>query len=824
MPAALEFYKASKTSTQSEGGTTYVDYLSITVDRSGESGAKDFIILAHCNLEVDNVLALMKVRLRFDSDTSTISEVADGLKASGNNTTGSGLYRGMYFPVVRQVNLTAASHTFSLEFAKESGTGAVVAANASIVVIEKSAGTQYAETTTESCDQSNTFQTAAAMTFDPGGNNYVFVWSVENKALDDDDNATNLQFINTTDTVIFSHTDRQATQAQAANDDLYRASGGVGFEAQTGSTTYEIQFKGRSSNDIHCVRNTALVAFPFADFENAYADCNGPGSCATNAKTIHTDGTTFTDTEVVLATQSVNTADHLILAGCEFSNEGPEEGAWRLASAGTNFDSHSWDDRDEDEGTYYQSFHVHGVALTSGTEDFKIQGASSSTQGNREGAINQAYLVVLEIPVASGAALKKTTTETEAIPEEARSILGLIEKTTEPEDITDQARVLLDLVRKTTEDEDITDQARVLLDLTRKTTATEAIEEQGRVLLTLVRKTTEDEEITDQARVIIGLIEKLTETEAITDQARVLLGLVKKTTETEAITEQVRLLFTRTTIETEEIVDQVRVLLDLVRKATETEAITEQVRLLFIRTTTETEEITDQARVLLGLLKKTTETEAIAEQARVVLGAIRRWTETVAIADQERVLLTLVRKTTEDEDITDQARVLLDLVRKTTEPEDITDQARVLLTIVRRATEFETIPDQVRVILGLIRKATELVRIPEEVRVLFGLIRKTTETEEISEQARAFVTVSGATLIKIATSTQQVLDQVRIILTQFSQLISPVICPLYTEITGLTPTFALEFGSPVISMFDSSLDVKTPTYLGAHGTPESECD
>ncbi len=403
MATALEFFKASKTSQQTETGSTYVDYLSITVDRSGESGAKDFFIIAHLNIEVSATAALIKCRLRKDSATPTaldVSEIEGGLSAGGSNSKPG---RGVHFVVARQVNLTAASHTFSLEFARESGTDNVIADNGSIVVLEKSAGAEYAENTSETCDTSNVLQDAVTLTFDPGSANHVFIWSAEHRPEDDDDNDTALQFINTTDSVTFYLANRQDTNT-SQNNNVYRTSGGVAFEAQAGSTTYKIQFDGRTASDEHCVRKAAIIAIPFADFENVYSDCNGPGSCATDAATFHDLSNGWTDSNATLASQTVLTADHLVLGGAEFSNEGGEAGRHRLVSDTTNFESRSWHQRDNDDAESYLSFHVHGVALTAGDKDFKIQGNSSVTTNNREGVINNAYLVVCEIPAAAAAA------------------------------------------------------------------------------------------------------------------------------------------------------------------------------------------------------------------------------------------------------------------------------------------------------------------------------------------------------------------------------------------------------------------------------------
>ncbi len=383
-PASLEFYKASKTDNQNETGTTYVDYLTLTVDRSGESVSKDFFVFNHLGTTAGGSET---VKARLEHDGATIFETPDI-----NHGPDTDIHKGISFQALKQVNLTAASHTFSNEFAVGSGTGTITAENASIVVMEKSAGAEYAERTSELCINDNTFTAGVSLTFTPAiEGNYVFIWAAEMKAEDETHAQAAMRFVNDTDTVIFGLSGR-IRMTTTSNDNKYFTAGGVAFEnVEASAHTYNIEVKGSGVEDEMCIKNSAIVAMPFADFANVYTDSQ-------TSKTIH-QGTTFVDTAVLLATQSVNAADHLILAGVEVSNESDvQAGVFQLTSAGTDFNRQNWEEIDEDQSQFRLQMAVHGVTLSSGTEKFAIQVASSNGASDREAAIQKAYMVVLEIP------------------------------------------------------------------------------------------------------------------------------------------------------------------------------------------------------------------------------------------------------------------------------------------------------------------------------------------------------------------------------------------------------------------------------------------
>jgi len=277
-----------------------------------------------------------------------------------------------------------------------SGSGNVQALNSSIVVLEESANAKFDEITTETCTGANTgYVTKVNFTFTPSvESEYMFIWAGEVKTEDESDTGVKgARFFGSTGSTSFL-TENHSELVGTANDNTYFTVGGVAFETvETIAHGYQIEIDGDGSLDEFCLRNAALVAIPFGDFANVYSDSQ-------TTQTLHT-GTSFSDTTVVI-NQSVNAADHLILAGVELSNEAPQgAGRWQLVSDGSLFPANNFNDRDEDSSEYYLNFAVHGKTLTAGSKNFEIEGSSSSTSGTREGAIRNAYLVVAEIPVVA---------------------------------------------------------------------------------------------------------------------------------------------------------------------------------------------------------------------------------------------------------------------------------------------------------------------------------------------------------------------------------------------------------------------------------------
>lgn len=393
MATALEFYFNETRISESMDEIAYETYLTCTVDRTGKTGTKNFFVIAHLSTQISNTIYRGKVRLRQDGSTD-LGECADGLDYS--DTFGGD--HGYTYNFVKRVSLDASSHSFTLDLCRpvEAGAG-LIAENASIVVLEESANAEYNDSVATTGTGADTgwvdylslqFTAVASV-------KYLLIWSCEMMCEDESNTGiAGIQFLETEQALGTYASEGHGELVGTTNDNIYRTVGGVCFADLTATTqyTFKIQMQGEGVDDeIYC-RKGAIIAIPFSDFENVYFDSQA-------AKTFHQIAQS--NTNVVLAAQACNTADHLVIAGVEVSNESPgDAGFAHLISAGpVDFPAYNFDDRDEDAEEYYLNFMVHGVILSSGNYDFEIEGDSSSD--SNEGCVNKAYLAVCEIPTVA---------------------------------------------------------------------------------------------------------------------------------------------------------------------------------------------------------------------------------------------------------------------------------------------------------------------------------------------------------------------------------------------------------------------------------------
>lgn len=388
MATALEFYKAN-TVTPANFTGAYVTYLTCTVDRSAKADTKNFFVIAHVSTTVSNIDTTGKIRLQQDGSTD-LGEVADGLEYYYTSPC------GYTYNFVKRVSLDNTSHSFTLDLGRVAGSKNFQGQNASIIVLEESVNAEYADSTATTGTGDDTgWVDYLNLQFSPASTqNYLLIFSCETKSEDESDSgAKGIQLIETDIGPTIYLTENDTGLAGSVNDNRYRTVGGACFANLNSAYTYnfKIQMQGDGVDDeIYC-RKGAIIAIPFGDFENVYTDSQ-------SAKTFH-QGTDFSDTDVVMAAQACNAADHLIIAGFEFSNEFVfGAGYWRLCSDGVDFVVCQLPYRDEDSNQYYLGFAVHGKTLTSGDKNFEVEGNSTSSDIDYEGCGRNGYLVVAEIP------------------------------------------------------------------------------------------------------------------------------------------------------------------------------------------------------------------------------------------------------------------------------------------------------------------------------------------------------------------------------------------------------------------------------------------
>lgn len=403
---ALEFYSTSTTSVANFTGA-YADYISLTVDRSGEAGSKDFIIISHMVVgrdAVSDTTTAEDVRFRQDNTTDLMYWDNDFIQRDDITDTNSN--RGQSYSVVKKVTLSNTSYQFDWEVARVAGANNVVARNASIAVLEEPTNAQYAERTTQLCHSSVSWLSTASTTFTPATEEqYLFVWAAERMNSDESDSdSLGTRIINTTDTITYG-VEQEANLLGGDNDDKYWPVGGAFFETvETSSHTYDIQIYGGGTGDDACIRNAAIVAFPASAFENVYT--------SSFTATEYFTGTTFTDS-TASTTVTVNAAPHLAVAGVSAVNENISQiGYWKFVASSTEMEIKNFPNRAEVNPDWWLQMATWAGDMEAGSATFKIQGNSDSTDALRQGAMATTSFWVAEIPEAAAAAATPTPTTT----------------------------------------------------------------------------------------------------------------------------------------------------------------------------------------------------------------------------------------------------------------------------------------------------------------------------------------------------------------------------------------------------------------------------
>lgn len=384
MAAGLEFY-FNETRTPANFAGAYANYLTCTANRIGRAAAKNFFIICHISTSVDNTGTKGMVRLQVDN--VDYGECADGLLHSDDFPSEP---HGYTYNFVKRLSLDASSHSITLDCGRVVGANNFTAQNASIVVLEESANAQYAEREDEAAGPGAFLY--LGIDFTPSTTeNYLIIASCETMCEDEsnaDVSGVRLYELSTNTGLMW---EGWGELVGPANDSIYRTVGMVVIHefASGAERNLNMYLYGGGVDDEVYARKGYIIAIPLSDFENAYIDSQ-PG------KTFHQ--TAQSNTDVVLAAQACNAADHLVICGQEVSNESPSDAGFaHLISAGpVDFAGYNFDDRDEDAAEYYLNFLVHGVTLAADNYDFAIQG--DSTSDANEGAVARAYLAVCEIP------------------------------------------------------------------------------------------------------------------------------------------------------------------------------------------------------------------------------------------------------------------------------------------------------------------------------------------------------------------------------------------------------------------------------------------
>lgn len=383
---AVELLDAQFESTntpQQFNSSTYTDYSSATLTWTPTTATSTYIVIANVNTSVDNVGARPKVRFSIASTTATVfSEYGDGLLYSD-----VGSDHGHSYTAIDEWEIGPVAHAIKIQVANI-GTNNVNADNASIVVLEKPTGTEYAENDTELCTgaASGSFVDALSITPTPATDEvFAVLWGGEFKHEDEDNGSDDIRLRNITDGLTYSRAGT-GNLVSATNDNTYFSASGFHYETvSSAGETIKVQMSGGGSADETCTTHSAIVAFPTTAFQDTFEDFQ---NSRTNHRAALSD-TNVSVTDTPAATRAIT------FTGAEISNESPLE-AGRLRAVidtGTaeNHDVFHFDDRDEDGAQFYQSSWVSGTTTTAVSHTWKVQGGSSSNAAAREAVVNRSY-------------------------------------------------------------------------------------------------------------------------------------------------------------------------------------------------------------------------------------------------------------------------------------------------------------------------------------------------------------------------------------------------------------------------------------------------
>jgi hypothetical protein len=393
MAVALEFYQNKTATSATSTAATYQTFLTLNCARSGKA-AKDFYVIAHINLGTSHTDGWFKVRwqkggVTIAQETGDI-DIADG--DGGNRYTVN---------LVKKLNFAADSTTtITVQFQNSTATGTITAYNASIVALEASANSVYAERTTELRTSTAAWTDVLTLNLNPASQtNYLLVWAGFILYEDEDDpDCKGARFLNDTDTVIYQTDDGTEWNNSNCNDQ-YFTQGGVAYETvEASSHNFKIQiYGGGGASDEAAMNNVAMIAIPESDFVSVTKDSQ---TTATSHSQTPTEG--YTDSNVSQAPTLTSGANHLALFGVQVSETGTgggEGGYWQIVAGG---DTH--EQRGCEKKIYGTSSHlgmaVMGGYTSGGSTTFKIQGAVEDEVDADTGYIEKAYMWIAEIAAA----------------------------------------------------------------------------------------------------------------------------------------------------------------------------------------------------------------------------------------------------------------------------------------------------------------------------------------------------------------------------------------------------------------------------------------
>lgn len=386
----MEYYKGQNLAKQTTTADTFQDALTVSVDRSGESGAKDFIVIASAIYYNDSDAGdPAQVVLEIDG---TEYQSPDPFETSYSSTGFSSTDFFLVFNGLKKISLSAASHTVKLRWRNQSGLGDTQAIEScSIVVMEAPVGTEYSESDGATVSGTNTgWQDKTTLTFTPGSSDDYLVIGVAETNMEDESDG-DIDFLFSYDGVEDGR--EGGRRIGASNDDKYITIGSIKrVTLDTSSHTFKIRYKGGGTSDEAKIRRARIVAIPLSGITNYYK--------STEALTnINSSSLTTVQTD----TQTLSDGEHFALASLGQANESISNfSSWRFSFNGQTTTELRRYHVDGDVGEFKLGFLLVNGTVTAGSKTALVEGRAYSSSSSLEAQYINTRTIMVEIPSGGG--------------------------------------------------------------------------------------------------------------------------------------------------------------------------------------------------------------------------------------------------------------------------------------------------------------------------------------------------------------------------------------------------------------------------------------
>lgn len=361
-----EFYNAKQIS-KAEVGNGTTDALTLNIDRSGESGSKDFLIIMSGQMGSNDVSSADPyVELQVNGSNETDG---DPVRVNPSNRDDTGLN----FMQMVKVTLTAASHNAKIRLTGNSGSSGDECwiKGAYLTAVEIPSVATYAEENGEERFGSS-WASKFSTTFNASNEDVLVIATADIAYEDESDSEHGIRLVVNSNEVMRHEPEAFMT---SSNDDRFHSIGMVALvESLNGSNIVaDIQGYGGGSSDEIRIKNSRIFILPLGE--------------ATYHKATTTNQSTSsgTYTDLLTDTNTLNDDNHLVVFGMQIGSPNTSQDWSVQAKDGTDTserNSSNWEDgyNGSDSGSNPVSLggHIGGAYNGSTTHELEWKNAATT--------------------------------------------------------------------------------------------------------------------------------------------------------------------------------------------------------------------------------------------------------------------------------------------------------------------------------------------------------------------------------------------------------------------------------------------------------------